>query len=221
VSASRARLRLAVLVSGSGSNLQALLDACAAPGYPAEVAVVVSNISTAFALERARKAGVATEVLDHKGFPDRAAFDRALAERVASHRVELVCLAGFMRVLGSAFLGAFPGRVLNIHPALLPSFPGLHAARQALLHGVKIAGCTVHFVDEGTDTGPIVVQAAVPVLPGDDEASLSARILAEEHRIYPLAVRWIAEGAVRLHGRIVTVEARPELGELSLRNPGR
>lgn len=220
MSAPASRKRLAVLVSGSGSNLQAILDACAQPGYPAEVAVVLSNVPTAFALERARKAGVATDVLDHKAFPDRAAFDRALAERVASYQADLVCLAGFMRVLGPGFLGAFPGRVLNIHPALLPAFPGLHGPRQALLHGVKLAGCTVHFVDEGTDTGPILAQAAVPVLPGDDEGSLAARILAEEHRLYPAAIRCVVEGRVRLDGRRTQLDAPPEIGELALRNPG-
>lgn len=220
MSAPASRQRLAVLVSGSGSNLQAILDACAKPGYPAEVAVVLSNVPTALALERARKAGVAADVLDHKAFPDRAAFDRALAERVASYQVDLVCLAGFMRVLGPGFLGAFPGRVLNIHPALLPAFPGLHGPRQALLHGVKIAGCTVHFVDEGTDTGPIIAQAAVPVLPGDDEGSLAARILAEEHRLYPTAIRCVVEGRVRFDGRRTQLDAPPEIGELFLRNPG-
>lgn len=214
------RARLGVLVSGSGSNLQALLDACAPPDYPAEVALVVSNVPTAYALERARKAGVPTVVLDHKAHGSRAEFDRVLGETLEAAGVEWVCLAGFMRLLGADFLGRFPGRVLNIHPSLLPAFPGLHAQRQALRHGVKLAGCTVHFVDPGMDTGPILAQAAVPVLPGDDEAALSARILQQEHRLYPLAVRLVTTGAARWEdGRVVTAAGVASEG-LSLRNPG-
>jgi phosphoribosylglycinamide formyltransferase 1 len=213
--------RLGVLVSGSGSNLQALLDACAAPDYPAQVAVVLSNVSTAFALERARKAGVATEVLAHKAFADRESFDAALVENLQAHGVEIVCLAGFMRLLGARFLEAFPGRVLNIHPALLPAFPGLHGVRQALRYGVKIAGCTVHFVDTGLDSGPIIVQAAVPVLPDDDEQKLAQRILSEEHRVYPLAVRWLCEGRISVHERTVRIDAEPLTEGHVLRNPGR
>jgi len=214
------RTKLGVLVSGSGSNLQALLDACARPDFPAEVAVVVSNVSTAFALERARKAGVPAVVLDHKAFGSRVDFEKALAETLVLAGVEWVCLAGFMRLLGADFLGRFPGKVLNIHPSLLPAFPGLHAQKQALERGVKLAGCTVHFVDPGMDTGPIIAQAVVPVLPEDDEAALSARILREEHRLYPLVVKLAATGAVRLQsGRAVT-PVGPAVGELSLRNPG-
>ncbi len=216
-----ARLRLGVLVSGSGSNLQALLDACAHGDYPAEVAVVVSNKPDAFALERAQRAGVPTRVLEHKGFADREAFDAALLQALREAGVELVCLAGFMRLLGKAFIDAYAGRIVNIHPSLLPSFPGLHAQRQALERGVKVAGCTVHFVDSGTDTGPIIAQAAVPVLPTDDEAALAARILVEEHRLYPLAVRLVASGAVELSAGRTRVSASPTLGELSLRSPGR
>ena len=214
------RTKLGVLVSGGGSNLQALLDACAQPGFPAEVAVVVSNVPTAFALERVRKAGVAAVVLEHKAFGSRADFEKALVERLESAGVEWVCLAGFMRLLGVDFLGRFAGKVLNIHPSLLPAFPGLHAQRQALERGVKVAGCTVHFVDPGMDTGPIIAQAVVPVLAGDDEAALSARILKEEHRLYPLVVKLVATGAVRLEGGRVVSDAGPALGELSLRNPG-
>ena len=213
--------RLGVLVSGSGSNLQALLDACAGSDFPAQVAIVLSNVPTAFALERARKAGVATEVLEHKSFADRDAFDAELVQRLRRHGVEIVCLAGFMRLLGTRFLEAFPGRVLNIHPALLPAFPGLHAPRQALKHGVKIAGCTVHFVDPGLDSGPIIVQAAVPVLPDDDEQKLAARILTEEHRIYPLAIRWLCEGRLSVHERTVRIDAEPLTEDHMLRNPGR
>jgi phosphoribosylglycinamide formyltransferase-1 len=214
------RTKLGVLVSGSGSNLQALLDACARPDFPAEVAVVVSNVPTAFALERARKAGVRAVVLDHKTFGSRADFEKALTETLVSAGVEWVCLAGFMRLLGADFLGRFPGKVLNIHPSLLPAFPGLHAQKQALERGVKLAGCTVHFVDPGMDTGPIIAQAVVPVLPGDDEAALTARILKEEHRLYPLVVKLAATGAVRMEGGRSVTTAGPAVGELSLRNPG-
>jgi phosphoribosylglycinamide formyltransferase-1 len=217
---SGARARLGVLISGSGSNLQALLDACAQPDFPAEVACVVSNVPTAFGLERARQAGVPAVALDHKPFGSRADFERALGETLRAANVEWVCLAGFMRLLSADFLVGFPGRVLNIHPALLPAFPGLHAQRQALERGVKIAGCTVHFVDAGTDTGPIIAQAAVPVLPDDDEASLSARILKEEHRLYPLAVRLAVTGKVTQEGTRTRVDAQPTVGELSLRSPG-
>jgi phosphoribosylglycinamide formyltransferase 1 len=186
-------IRLGVLASGSGTNLAALLEACRTRRIDAEVALVLSNMPGAAALERAERAGVPHACLESKGATDRAAYDAALLARLEAARVELVCLAGYMRLVTPGFLRAFgptPAtrgcpRVLNVHPALLPSFPGLHAQRQALVAGVKVAGCTVHFVDEGTDTGPIVSQAAVPVLDGDTEASLSARILVEEHRLYP------------------------------------
>jgi phosphoribosylglycinamide formyltransferase-1 len=211
--------RVGVLVSGGGTNLQALLDAAREPGYPAQIVQVISNVPGAGALERARAASVPAEVVDHRAFPDRAAFEAALVDALRRHGVELVCLAGFMRLLGKGFLSAFPMRVMNIHPALLPAFPGLHGARQALEYGAKLAGCTVHFVDEGTDTGPIIAQAAVPVLAGDDEVALAARILREEHRLYPLALRLVAEGRVRVEGRRVVADAPPGCGDLSLRNP--
>ncbi|XXF75783.1 phosphoribosylglycinamide formyltransferase [Myxococcaceae bacterium GXIMD 01537] len=217
---SPARAKLGVLVSGSGSNLQALLDACAQADFPAEVACVVSNVPSAFALERARKAGVPALVVDHKEHDTRADFERALKETLRAHGVEWVCLAGFMRLVSPGFLASFPGRVLNIHPSLLPAFPGLHAQRQALERGVKVAGCTVHFVDSGTDTGPIIAQAAVPVLPDDDEASLTARILAQEHRLYPLAVRLAVTGRVEAVGARTRVDAPPRVGEEALCNPG-
>ncbi len=199
------RLRVGVLGSGRGSNLQALLDAAARPGYPAHVVVVVSDKERAQALERARAHGVAAVWLNPKDFGDRAAYDAALGRLLEEHRVGLVCLAGFMRILTPELVRAFAGRVLNIHPSLLPAFPGLHAQRQALDYGVKVAGATVHFVDEGVDTGPIALQASVPVQPDDTEESLSARILAVEHRIYPEAVRLFAEGRLRLAGRKVIV----------------
>jgi phosphoribosylglycinamide formyltransferase-1 len=199
------RVPVGVLISGSGTNLGALLAATQAPDHPARIAVVISNRPDAGGLERARVAGVPAEVAPHRAHADRHAYDTHLAARLQAHGVRWVCLAGFMRIVGPALIDAFEGRVLNVHPALLPAFPGLHAQRQALEHGVKVAGATVHLVDSGTDTGPIVAQEAVPVLPHDDEAALSARILAVEHRIYPAALRWAVEGRLRVEGRICTV----------------
>lgn len=197
------RLRVGVLASGHGSNLQALLDAAARPGYPARVVLVVSDRERAQALERARDRSVAAVWLNPKDFGDRAAYDAALGRLLDEHRVGLVCLAGFMRILTAGLVRAFAGRILNIHPSLLPAFPGLHAQRQALDYGVKVAGATVHFVDEGVDTGPIVSQSSVPVEPDDTEEALSDRILAVEHRIYPEAVRLFAEGRLTIAGRRV------------------
>jgi phosphoribosylglycinamide formyltransferase-1 len=185
-----------VLVSGSGTNLQAVLDAIAAGSLDARVAVVVSNVAGARALDRARAAGVEAAVMEHGRFQSRRAFDTAVVERLRARGVELVVLAGFMRMLTDVLLGAFPMRVVNVHPALLPAFPGIHSQRQALEYGVRVTGCTVHFVDAGTDTGPIVAQAAVPVLPDDDEESLRLRILAREHELLPRVLQWIAEGRV-------------------------
>ena len=184
---------LGVLISGRGSNLQAILDAIREGRLDARVGVVVSNVEGAPGLERARKAGVPTEVLSHKDFRSREDYDRALLSRLRAHGVDLVCLAGFMRLLSPLFVNAYPGRILNVHPSLLPSFPGLHAQKQALDYGVKVTGATVHVVDEKLDHGPILLQAAVPVLEGDDEESLSARILEEEHRIYPEAISLMLE----------------------------
>jgi phosphoribosylglycinamide formyltransferase 1 len=220
-------IRLGVLASGSGSNLQALLDGCAAGRIDARVEVVVSNVPGAAALERAARSGVAAVVKASRGQADRAAYDRSLVEVLQRHQVDLVCLAGYMRIISPTFLAAFgPGpatrgcpRVVNIHPGLLPSFPGLHAQRQALEYGARLAGCTVHFVDEGTDTGPIIVQAVVPVLAGDTEDSLGARILAQEHRIYPQAVQWFAEGRLSLAGRQVRVDGAVEAPQAVLRSP--
>jgi len=203
-------LAVGVLASGRGSNLQAILDACARPGFPARVALVLSDRERAVALERGRAAGVEARWVNPKDFGDREAFDLALVRELQARGIGLVCTAGFMRILSPAFVRAFAGRVLNIHPSLLPAFPGLHAQRQALEHGVKVAGATVHFMDEGVDTGPIVLQAAVPVEPDDTEETLSARILVQEHRIYPEAIRLFAEGRLRTVGRkvIVNAEAR-------------
>jgi phosphoribosylglycinamide formyltransferase-1 len=211
-------IRLGVLASGSGTNLQAILDGCAAGRTRAEVAVVISNVEGAGALSRARAAGVRARALPSKGVTDREAYDLALAEALQAARVDLVCLAGYMRLVTPAFLRAFAPtpatrgcpRVMNVHPGLLPSFPGLHAQRQAIAYGARLAGCTVHFVDEGTDTGPVIVQAAVPVLPDDDEKALQQRLLAEEHRLYPQAIRWFADGRLSVEGRRVRLDgARP------------
>jgi len=198
-------LRVGVLASGRGSNLQALLDAGTRPDYPARVVVVVSDREDARALERATAAGVSALFLNPKDHGDRTAYDAALTATLVRHDVGLVCLAGFMRILSPAFVRAWPGRLMNVHPSLLPAFPGLHAQRQALDYGVKMAGASVHFVDEGVDTGPIILQAAVPVQAADTEKSLAARILVEEHRIYPEAVRLFAEGRLDVDGRKVSV----------------
>jgi phosphoribosylglycinamide formyltransferase 1 len=200
------RLRVGVLVSGRGSNLQALLDAAARPGYPAEIVVVISDRERAAALERARAARVEALFVNPKDFGDREAFDLALVRELTARRVGLVCNAGFMRILSQAYTRAFAGRAMNIHPSLLPAFPGLHAQRQALEHGAKVTGATVHFVDDGpVDTGPIILQASVPVQPDDTEETLSARVLVEEHRLYPEAVRLFAEGRLTIVGRRVVV----------------
>jgi phosphoribosylglycinamide formyltransferase-1 len=199
------KLPLGVLASGRGSNLQAILDACARPGFPARVAVVISDREQAQALQRARAASLEALWVNPKDFGDREAYDRALVRELETRGVGLVCHAGWMRILSPAYVRAFAGRALNIHPSLLPAFPGLHAQRQALEHGVRVSGATVHFVDEGVDTGPIVLQAAVPVEPSDTEETLAARILVEEHRLYPEAIRLVAEGRLRIQGRRVIV----------------
>jgi phosphoribosylglycinamide formyltransferase-1 len=198
-------VRVGVAISGSGSNLQALLDAARAPDAPFTVAVVVSDRARAFGLQRATDAGVPTVYLPAAG-RSRDAYDTALADCLRTHEVDWVCLAGFMRLVGAPLLTAFPQRVLNIHPSLLPAFPGLDAAKQALDHGVRVTGATVHLVDTGMDTGPIVVQGAVPVQPDDTLATLQQRIHTVEHQIYPLAVRWAAEGRLQVEGRRVQVD---------------
>ena len=191
-------ITLGVLISGGGTNLQAILDAIATRRLDARVALVLSNKAGAGGLERARVAGVPTLIVDHRTYDGREAFDAAVVDALRGHGVEWVVLAGFMRIVTRVLLDAFPMRVVNIHPALLPSFPGVDAQRQALEYGVRISGCTVHFVDGGTDTGPIIAQRAVPVLSGDDVASLTARILATEHVLLPAVLQWIAEGRVTL-----------------------
>lgn len=196
-------MRLGVLASGRGSNLQAIIDAMERGALPARIAVVIADREGATALERARRHRALAVFLNPAEHGDRAAYERALVRTLEASAVDLVCLAGFMRVLGPVFVRTFPGRVMNVHPSLLPAFPGLHAQRQALEHGVKVAGATVHFVNEGVDTGPIILQEAVPVLDGDTEASLSERILAAEHRLYPEAIRLFAAGRLRVAGRRV------------------
>ena len=192
---------IGVLISGRGSNLQALLDAIASGALRARIAVVISNTAGAQGLERARTAGVEAITMNHRDFQDRDAFDTAIASQLRARGVRLVCLAGFMRLVGPRLLEAFPNAILNIHPSLLPAFPGVDAQAQAIAHGVKVSGATVHLVTGELDGGPIVLQSAVPVLPGDSPESLAARILVEEHRLYPEAVRLLLESPWRLDGR--------------------
>ena len=199
-------IALGVLVSGSGSNLQAIVDRVREGSLDADIRIVISNTPEALGLERARAAGIPTACVRHVDFPEREAFDRELVRLLRDAGVQWVALAGFMRILTPVFLTPFAGRVVNIHPALLPACAGLHAQRQQAEHGVRLAGCTVHFVDEEMDHGPIVIQAAVPAFSDDDEASLGARILEMEHRIYPQALQWIAQGRVRVDGRQVRVD---------------
>jgi phosphoribosylglycinamide formyltransferase-1 len=194
--------RLAILISGRGSNFEAIADSIAAGRLDARVAVVVSNRPQARGLEIARQRGIPAVVVPSRGL-DREVYDRMLIEEIRKHNVDLVCLAGFMRLLSATFVREFPLRILNIHPSLLPAFPGLEAQHQALEHGAKITGCTVHFVDEYLDAGPIVLQAAVPVLDDDTAETLSARILKEEHRIYTEAIRVVLSGKFRIEGRRV------------------
>ena len=195
-------MRVGVLASGGGSNFQALVEGV---GDVARVVTLVCNVPGAKALDRAKALGVPATVIDHRG-KERAALDAEIVQALKAHQVELVCLAGYMRLVTPTLLSAFPGKVINLHPALLPSFPGMHAVRQALAAGVRVTGCTVHFVDEGTDTGPIIAQAAVPVLEGDTEETLGQRVHAEEHRLFPAVVRAIATGRVKLSDRRVKVE---------------
>ena len=210
-------LRVGVLVSGTGSNLQALIDACRVGELPAEIAVVISNVPTAFALERARAAGIPAVVASHRAFPSADEFETALRKTLVTHRVELVCLAGFLRILSAQFVAAFPGRIMNIHPALLPAFggKGMYGERvhQAVLgSGVRHTGCTVHFVTEVPDGGPIIAQATVPVQPGDTPATLAARVAKAEHHLYPAVVRLFAEQRLRLEGDRVKVLPPVESG---------
>lgn len=200
------KINLAVLVSGRGSNLQALLEACKKPAFPARVAVVISDNPRAYALERAKKSKVPTAVFDRRHFPDRKLMEAEIDKVLARYGIGLICLAGFMRLLSSDFVARHHGRIINIHPALLPAFPGLHVQQKAVDHGVRWSGCTVHFVDAGADTGPIILQAIVPVKPDDTGDTLAARILEQEHRIYPRAVKLFAAGRLRIEGRKVIIK---------------
>ena len=195
--------RIVILISDRGSNMQAIVSSCAAEAWPAQVVAVIANRPDAAGLAFAAAQGIATAVVDHRHFATREAFDAALAASIDAHQPDLLVLAGFMRILGADLVRRFEGRMLNVHPSLLPAFPGLFTHRRAIEAGCKLAGATVHFVAAALDHGPIVVQAAVPVLPGDDEQTLAARVLAREHLIYPLAVRWFVEGRLRVNKGIV------------------
>ena len=213
--------RVAVLISGRGSNLGALIAAARDPAYPAELALVLSNRADAAGLDRAREAGIPTAVVESRPFgKDRAGFEAALQAGLDEAGIELIALAGFMRVLTEEFVSRWSGRMLNIHPSLLPAFPGLDTHARALAAGVRLHGCTVHFVTPGVDEGPIVAQAAVPVLPEDDEAALAARVLAQEHRIFPAALAWAASGAAWLDGGRVVLAAPMAGGALANPLPG-
>lgn len=214
------KVKLGVLVSGRGSNLQAIIDNIENGSLSAEVAVVISDQAEAYALERARKHGIAAVHVSAKGYKGRRDdYDALLVQELRKHAADLVVLAGFMRIITKVLVSAFPDRIMNIHPALLPSFPGLHVQKAALEHGVKFSGCTVHFVDEGMDTGPIIIQAIVPVLDTDSEDSLSARILKQEHKIFPRAIQLYAEGRLKVEGRRVTVAGGRTESEDFLINP--
>jgi phosphoribosylglycinamide formyltransferase 1 len=204
------KVPLGVLISGSGTNLQAIIDAIEAKQLDAVIRLVLSNRGDAYGLARAKDHGIPTEVLDHKQFASREAFDAAVVEILNRHGVELVILAGFMRLLSPVLVKAFSNRMMNIHPALLPSFPGLHVQKKAVEHGVRFSGCTVHFVSEECDEGPIIIQAVVPVSPDDTEETLTARILKQEHRIYPRAIQLYCEGRLRVEGRKVFVDGLAE-----------
>ncbi|CAA7614632.1 phosphoribosylglycinamide formyltransferase 1 [Candidatus Terasakiella magnetica] len=208
------RKKVGVLVSGRGSNLQALLDAAADPSFPAEIVLVISNIPEVYALERAAKAGVPTLVIPHKGFPSREAFDAEMDKALRAAGVEIVCLAGFMRLLSAGFVESWRNAMINIHPSLLPSFKGLHTHERAIEAGLKLHGCTVHLVTPDLDDGPILVQAAVPVLPGDNADALAARVLEQEHKAYPLALRLLAEGKVNVSGNCAHMDAAAPAGAL-------
>lgn len=205
LSTPRPPVKIGVLISGEGTNLQAIIDAIDRGDLKADVRVVISNKPTAHGLERARRRGIAAIVIEHRAFPSREAFDSALVASLRHHDVELVACAGFMRLLSPVMIAAFRDRIMNIHPALCPAFPGLDAQQQALDYGARFSGCTVFFVTEGVDDGPVIVQAVVPVHQDDDEAALAARIHAEEHRIYPFAIRLYQEGRLVLRGRKVYI----------------
>lgn len=212
-------LKLGVLISGSGSNLQSIIDHIENGKIAAQITIVVSNNAQAYGLTRAGKHGIPCAVLNHQDFANREEFDCELIRILSSAGVELIVLAGFMRILTPFFLRAFPHKIINIHPALLPAFPGTHVQQKAVDYGVKFSGCTVHFVDEGVDTGPIIIQAVVPVLPDDTAETLAARILKEEHKIYPQAIRYFAEGRIIKSDRHVKIRNIEDVEAAAMHNP--
>jgi phosphoribosylglycinamide formyltransferase 1 len=212
-------MKVGVLISGRGTNLQALIDACAEPGFPAEIKLVIANRPDAAGLERAAGAKIPTDVIPHRGFASREAFDAALTAALEKTQIELVCLAGFMRLLTPGFVEHWRDRLINIHPSLLPAFPGLDTHAHVLAQGVRFSGCTVHFVRAEMDNGPIIVQATVPVLPGDDADKLAARVLKAEHRAYPLALRLIGEGRVTVVGERTEIKNAGGTTEIRLNPP--
>jgi phosphoribosylglycinamide formyltransferase-1 len=214
-----AKLSLAVLISGGGTNLQAIIDAVESGRLDAKIELVLSNKADAYGLTRARNHGIATEILNHKDFPSREAFDAAVVALLQERGVELVALAGFMRLLSPVFVKAYSNRIMNIHPALLPSFPGLQVQQKAIEHGARFSGCTVHFVNDECDEGPIIIQAVVPVFSDDTADTLAARILEQEHRIYPRAIQLYAEGRLRVVGRRVLVAGATKNGDEALIQP--
>lgn len=210
--------KIGVLISGGGSNLQALIDACASPDYPAEIAVVISNQESAYGLNRARERDIPAHIISHKDHASRRAFDDAMQDMLERHSVEIVCLAGFMRLLSREFVARWPDKLLNIHPSLLPAFKGTRAHEEVIASGVRFSGCTVHFVRPEMDKGPIIIQAAVPVLPDDTHETLAARVLGQEHICYPLALCWLAEGRLVIEHEKVTVRGAKSSAQ-AIRNP--
>lgn len=216
--AAQSKMRVAVLISGSGSNLQALIDASKAENFPAEICLVISNYADVYGLTRAKNAGIPTKTLSHKDYDSRRLFDEALHTALKDHDIELICLAGFMRLLTAEFVAQWPNKILNIHPSLLPSFPGLHVHQRAIDAGVRFSGATVHIVRAEMDDGPIIVQAAVPLQQDDTAEALAKRILASEHVIYPKALEWMASGKAKVMGEHVILDDTVQLPE-SVRHP--
>lgn len=215
----RVKVNLGILVSGSGSNLQSIIDNIENGRLDAEIKVVISNNPDAFAIERAKKHHIPSFVMQNQDYSSREDFDRKMIDVLKSYSVELVVMAGFMRILGSLFLDAFPMKIMNIHPALLPAFPGMHAQKKAAEYGVRFSGCTVHFTDAGVDSGPIIIQAIVPAYPDDTEDTLAARILKEEHRIYPQAIQFYAEDRIEVTGRQVRIRGTDRVQKPPVHNP--
>ncbi len=213
------KLKVAVLASGSGTNLQSIIDQTVAGRIAAEIVLVISNNPDAGALERAAQAGIPTACINHREFGSRQNFDQKVVRALQEAGTELVVLAGFMRIISDVFLAAFPQRIINIHPSLLPAFPGLHVQQKAIDYGARFSGCTVHIVDGGVDSGPIVIQAVVPVSSDDTEETLAARILKQEHKIYPQAIQWFAEGRICIEGRRVIIRDRGDLPEAQINPP--